>query len=89
MLTNNCQHFCIDVVTWLHHHYPSSVTKDAIKDWEGRGTKPVAIRKFIYWTRFTKEGREAYLRAKQAKAAELAAARPPSRGAARPRMSID
>lgn len=73
MLTNNCQHFCIDVVTWLHYHYPNSVSKDAIRDCEGKGTTAVALRKFIFWTRFTKDGREAYLKAKQAKAAQEAA----------------
>lgn len=90
LLTNNCQHFCIDVVTWLHQYYPNAVSQDAITDCEGKGTKPVALRKFIHWTRFTKEGREAHLRAKQAKEAQqAAAARPPSRDSARPRISIN
>lgn len=88
MLTNNCQHFCLDVVTWLHQRYPNSISADAIKDCEAKGTKPIALRKFILWTRFTKEGREAYARAKQAKAALEAANRPASQSSNRPRMSI-
>lgn len=93
MLTNNCQHFCIDVVTWLHQHYPNAVTKESVKDCEGKGTTAVAVRKFILWTRFTKEGREAYLKAKQAKAAQAAAAtaaaRPASQRSNQPRLSIN
>ncbi|PSR88703.1 hypothetical protein BD289DRAFT_431797 [Coniella lustricola] len=89
MLTNNCQHFCIDVVIWLHQHYPDSVTKEAIRDCEGRGTKAIAFRKFIFWTRFTSEGREARAKAKQAASRQAELAQPRRTVSYRPRMSID
>ncbi|KAJ4392953.1 hypothetical protein N0V93_002157 [Gnomoniopsis smithogilvyi] len=86
MLTNNCQHFCIDVVTWLHYRYLESVSRDAIKDCEGKGTKPIALRKFIFWTCFTNEGRMAHARAKQATEAEEAATQPSIRTLNRSRV---
>lgn len=37
-LTNNCQHFCIDVVTELHQIWPECVPAQALKDVANRGT---------------------------------------------------
>lgn len=50
-LTNNCQHFCIDVVTELNQIWPECVSAQAIKDVENRGTI------FTKTTRFLKMDR--------------------------------
>lgn len=89
MLTNNCQHFCLDVVTWLHQHYPNSVSAAAVKECAGKGTVPIAVRKFIHWTRLTKEGREAKWKERQAKSARESSARPSSKSSNQARISIE
>lgn len=38
MFTNNCQHFCMDVVLQLNHLFPEAVPKESVLEMEGRGT---------------------------------------------------
>jgi hypothetical protein len=38
VITNNCQHFCFDVVQELHDLYPDLVTLDAVNDVRQHGT---------------------------------------------------
>jgi hypothetical protein len=53
-VTNNCQHFCVDVVEELHNRYPESVPRAAVADINARGTTLTAIKNFA---RFFKRDR--------------------------------
>ena len=43
LLTNNCQHFYIDVVTELNHVWPEAVTPAAVDEVRSSGTSLTAI----------------------------------------------
>lgn len=50
-LTNNCQHFCIDVLIELNRNWPDSVTAQAVAEVQARGTKFTKMTTFLKRTR--------------------------------------
>jgi hypothetical protein len=47
LLTNNCQHFCIDVVTELNRVWPHSVPPEAVIDVASRGTTITNLTRWV------------------------------------------
>uniref|UniRef100_A0A1Y1MAD1 PPPDE domain-containing protein n=1 Tax=Photinus pyralis TaxID=7054 RepID=A0A1Y1MAD1_PHOPY len=56
LLTNNCQHFCIDVVTYLHQIYPQSVPRSAVDDVLARAQGLTNISYMLRRTQLHEEG---------------------------------
>ncbi|PPJ49692.1 hypothetical protein CBER1_02140 [Cercospora berteroae] len=80
VVTNNCQHFCIDVLVELNRNWPDMVPAQAIVDVQARGTKFTKMTTFFTRFRFQREQR--MLEAQRAQF-ELRNVQ------ARPRISID
>ncbi|EFY91122.1 hypothetical protein MAC_02793 [Metarhizium acridum CQMa 102] len=58
-LTNNCQHFFIDVVTHLHQKYPQSVPRSAVEDVLARAQGLTNISYVLRRTQLHEEGTDA------------------------------
>lgn len=46
-ITNNCQHFCSDVVQELHRLHPELVSADAVDDVARQGTVITKVTRFL------------------------------------------
>ncbi|KID78795.1 uncharacterized protein G6M90_00g026540 [Metarhizium brunneum] len=55
LLTNNCQHFCIDVVTYWHKICPQSVPRSAVEDVLARAQGVTNISYMLRRTQLNKE----------------------------------
>ncbi|KAG8159871.1 hypothetical protein KVR01_010508 [Diaporthe batatas] len=65
-LTNNCQHFCIDVITELNQIWPECVTAQAVKDVATRGTIFTKTTRFLKMDRLIEARNKWKSRTKQA-----------------------
>ncbi|KAL2130077.1 hypothetical protein VTI74DRAFT_6934 [Chaetomium olivicolor] len=47
VVTNNCQHFCFDMVAELHRRYPDLIPQEAVGDVAAHGTTITNVTKFL------------------------------------------